>query len=329
MNSLAKSMGRRTFFVGVFFILTNCNIIANEIATGVPDRGIQISPSKITLDSHPGDVKEFVINVKNYDKKITHKVTVEIEDFYVTNESAKAQFFIPNNEHKLKAYDVIDWIEIEKNFILRPEQSRNVKVKVTIPEYTATGGYYGAIFFQTSEAKMVDKKDEETKSSINVNYRVGMLLINAVYGSNPVNIDGKINSFGATKKIFWDSPMEIFANLYSTGNVHYKAGGRMEIKKFGKKFAVVDVGSAVMYPNRSRIFKEIIQTDLWDFGVYKASLDMQSEDGSVTFKKNSQIFYVIPWKTICMIIGSILFLVISTKVFRRKFTIINNKKIRN
>ncbi len=325
MGILECNMLKKVLFVGSFFILIGSSVKADIIEGGVPERGIQIAPSKIILNSHPGDLKEFVINVKNYDKEITHRVTVGIEDFYVTNESVKAQFFVPDKNHELIAYDVIDWIDLERDFVLKPGESKNVKVKVKVPADTATGGYYGVIFFQTSEIK-TNELNEDKDASIKVKYRVGTLLINAVHGNEPIRVDGRIDNFGAVKKIFWNSPVELFANLYSTGNVHYRASGKMEVQKFGKKFAVVDVGSEVMYPNRTRVFTEAIQTGPWSFGVYRARLNMQSEDGSVVFKKDSQIFYVIPWKTLCIIVVSIVVFVTLMKVFRSKFTIVSNKK---
>ena len=299
-----KMAGKILFMVGLFFMyLWNISAVgASE--KGVPESGIQISPSKVILNSEPGEVKEVIINVKNYDKKIVHNVSVSVEDFYVINESSKAQFFIPDEKHKLVAYDVIEWIDVEKGFILEPNEAKDVKVKMNVPTGTATGGYYGVIFFKTSERQEAEAS-EEPGAAIDVNYRVGTLLINAVHGDEPVKIEGRVEDFRSAKKIFWSSPIELFADLYSSGNIHYRADGKMKVEKFGKKFATLDVGSEVMYPNRSRRFKETIEMGLFDFGIYTAVLDMESEDDTVKFKSSSKSFYVIPWKGLLIIFGGL------------------------
>jgi hypothetical protein len=321
--NLIKMMVATIVIAAVFGIMFYNNKCEAE-SVGVPVKGIQISPAKITLDFKPGDEKTIVVNVKNYDKDVSHKVVTSIEDFYVTNESVKAQFFIPDNNHKLKAYDVIDWIEVEKEFVLEPNESKNVKIKIDVPSNTATGGYYGVIFFQTSEKESDNNNDKETPN-INVSYRVGMLLINAVQGVEEIKIEGNVEKFEAIKKFFWKGPVEVVAKLHSSGNIHYEASGDIEIKKNGKKFAILKVEDSVMYPNRSRIITERKDISMLSGGIYTATLNMKSDDGSVIFKSETPMFFVIPWQVIVLIGGIVSGSKLMIFIFRRKFKIVKKK----
>ena len=318
---------KKTLFSLMIVFFAICLNDTSAVQEGVPERGLQIAPAKLTLDLEPGEIKEFDVNVKNYDKKLTHKVVVGIEDFYVTDGSAKAQFFVPEADHELIAYDVIDWIEVEKEFELKPGEAKNVKVQVTVPKNTPTGGYYGVVFFKTSESQ--DNTVDGDSASIDVNYRVGMLLINAVHGDAPIVIDGSVEEFNVTEKIFWQSPVTIFATLRSEGNIHYEASGQMEIKKFGKKNKIIMIEPEVMFPSRSKTFTKQTEFGMWDFGVYGATLDMQSEDGTVIFQDNIQTFFIIPWKGLAVVLSGVIGLIIIGKLFKKYVHIGTNPVKRN
>jgi len=53
---------------------------------------------------------------------------------------------------------------------------------------------------------------------------------------------------------------------------------------------------------------------------------MSSEDGSVKFVDEIPFFLVIPWKTTTIIGVIILFTIIITKIFRKKFAIVKKNK---
>ena len=304
---------RRVLFMGLIIFISFLNG-AHASQDGVPERGLQIAPAKLILDFKPGEVKEVVVNVKNYDKNLTHEVIIGIEDFYVTDGSAKAQFFVPDAEHELVAYDVIDWIEVEKGFELKPGESKDVKMRISVPKDTPTGGYYGVVFFKTSESK--NEAIEGKQVSVDVNYRVGMLLINAVRGDAPIVIDGSVEDFSVTKKIFWQSPVTVFAKLRSEGNIHYKASGQIEIKKFGKRNRIIMIEPEVMFPNRSKTFTKKTEFGTWDFGRYTANLTMWSEDKSVNFEDQVE-FYVIPKKGLIIIGEGLALLLVLIVVFKK------------
>lgn len=322
-------MKTNVLYSGIFIIITIffvCSYTVNADELENVEAGIQISPNRFDFGSEGGKAKDVVVNVHNYDD-FSHDVEIVVEDFFVVDDTMKPQFYVPGEDHTRKAYDVINWIEVPDNFTLEGNGSKDVYFKINIPENQPTAGYYGAIFFKT-RAPDVETDDENggTGAKIKVDYRVGTLLTFAVQGDEPMKIDGYVEEFDVIKKVFWESPMTLFAKLHSSGNVHYSADGKMQINKFGKKFAIVYIESENLYPDRTRTFTEQVQFGPWDYGMYSATLDMQSEDGTVMFQDEIPMFFVIPWKT-TVIIGGIALLIISVIYFFQKwFKVVRKNK---
>ncbi|HIP50197.1 MAG TPA: DUF916 domain-containing protein [Candidatus Pacebacteria bacterium] len=313
--------------VGVFLMLfVIC--FGSEVQAGLtPEEGVQVSPIRFDWQLKSGEQKTEEIVVHNF-SDISHDIEVQVEDFFVSNDSQQANFFVPDENHPLKAYDVIDWIDAPENFTLAPGETKRLTFTVNVPEDQPTSGYYGSIFFKTNTNEGVVEDGASDGMKLDVNYRVGVLVTFAVQGAQEMRIDGDVEDFGVTKKVFWKSPITVFAKLRSSGNVHYKAGGKMEIRKFGKRFAVVKVEDEIMYPDKERTFKERVIFGMWDYGVYSATLDMQSEDGSITFKDNGVVFFVIPWKTTATIVSVIALVIIIWKIFNKKFAIIKRGRVK-
>ena len=273
--------------VGVFYYV-KAQVTDPRIA-----KGVQVSPVRFDWDINAGEERTAVVNLKNYsDKK--YKVEVDLEDFYVSSDTTEAKFFIPNESHPLYAYDVINWIEGPKTIDLGPGEGKDVIFKVKVPENTPTGGYYGAIFFRTS----INNEGEIVNGNrVIVNQRVGVLLVMAVKGAEPISIDGVLKDFRAKRKIFWSSPAELTTTIQNTGNLHYKMIGTFEINKFGRKIFTEDIPERIIYPGSFRQYVHDWGFSAWSFGYYKAKIDFISLDQKVHLV-GEKSFWVIPWKTL-------------------------------
>ena len=151
--------------------------------------GLQVSPVRFDWDLNSGDERTGSINLKNYDD-VKRQVTINVEDFYVTDETTKAEFFVPTAGHPLIAYDVINWIDVPKTIELAPQEGRDISFHVKVPQNTPTGGYYGAIFFNTK----ISNDANDDKSRLEINQRIGALLVMAVKGSEPIQRSGEIKN---------------------------------------------------------------------------------------------------------------------------------------
>lgn len=315
-RALEKKITVATFLMllilGVFYF----NYSFAQEAVGIPTDGVQASPVRFDWDLNDGDERTGVINLKNYSEN-EYLVTVELEDFYVSDDSSEARFFIPNANHPLFAYDVINWIEIPKEIKLAPKEGKDIFFKVKVPLGTPTGGYYGAIFFKTRAQEV---GDGEVSTKVLINQRVGVLLIMAVKGDQPIRLSGELKEFKATRKIFWSQPAELQALIFNNGNLHFKALGKIDINKFGRKIWSKDIVPKVFYPGKLRELTESWDFSAWSFGFYRAKLELASEDQNIRLFGETT-FWVIPWKTLLAIILLLAAIRLTYKLFSDKFEI--------
>lgn len=310
---------------GVFFCLTFLFLFTfrahAQSDLGIPE-GVQISPARFDLDLKSGQEYNGRINLKNYAEE-GYDVKIEVEDFYVSDDSSEARFFIPDSSHPLYAYDVINWIEIEESVFLEPFEAKDIYFKIKVPQETPTGGYYGAIFFRTSEG---NGESSGNSSRVIVSQRVGTLLVMAVKGKEEIRRSGEVSKFQATKKIFFSKPAQLEAELRNSGNLHYKAFGKITIKSlFGNEVEKIEFTPRILYPNRIREYLNDWNFSLWSFGPYTAYLEAVSEDKAIVMNKET-VFWVIPWKTVTTILIILILIILIFKIFTSKFEIRTRKK---
>ena len=286
-----------------------------------PDAGVQVSPIRYDWQMTGGDTQTGKIYVHNF-SQITHHVEVSIEDFYVTDDSSEAKYYVPDGNHPLKAYDIINWIKEPEDFTLAPGETKEVEFQVTVPEGQPTSGYYGIVFFKTRADDAAAEDDGGGAVKIGVSYRVGVLLTLAVQGDEPMRISGQTDEVNVGKRVFWKSPINVYARLRSDGNIHYKAGGQIDVRKFGKKYSTIKIDPEVMYPGKTRLITRNVPTQWWDYGIYTAELDMRSEDGSVVFNGHTERFYVFPWMPASIFVGAIVLIITLIRVIKKKFKIV-------
>jgi hypothetical protein len=278
-------------FLG-FFSFFSQSVLAAEM--GVPEDGVQVSPVRFDWNFNAGEERTGVVNLKNYSPDSSYEVEASVEDFYVTDDATEARFFVPDATHPLYAYDVTNWIELPPNLTLAPSEGRDVFFKIKVPKETPTGGYYGALFFKTK--KIVNNGISQDGSRVTINQRVGILLVMAVKGTQPIRLSGRLERIFPEKKIFWDNPAKVFTDTFNDGNLHYKLLGKFQIFRFGKEVDTQTLNPRVAYPGKSRNYENTWQFGPWAYGFYRVRTELWSEDQQVKLVGESS-FWVIPWKT--------------------------------
>jgi hypothetical protein len=205
---------------------------------------------------------------------------------------------------------------VEKNFTLASNESKNVEFKIKVPENVPTGGYYGAIFFKTSEKKL---GKDNSQTNIDESYRASVLLNMAVLGKEPVSLKGELLQFFPKSRIFfkrqvgaqsslkenlfnWSGTGNLITHVKNSGNIHFKINGEIEIYKFGSHYKTIDLKEQFVYPGKIRIFNNQFSFRWWDFGIYRADIKLNSVDGKISLNKESVYWIVFPWKTFLVVV---------------------------
>lgn len=290
------------------------------------DGGFQVSPLRYDWQVNLNDQKTGTIFVKNNSSEAVN-IEVDAQDFSVNQDLGNtSNFFVPNENHPLKAYDVINWINIDKApFRLEAGQSKEVTFSAKIPAATPTGGYYGVIFFSR---KPVLEKSQTSAIQINTETRLGVLLTFAVKGNEAIVERGDLKLFEASKNVFIDNPITFNLQMKNTGNIPYKVFGSVDISKFGSKLTSLEISPNLLYPDRVRGINIVpLNLSIFDIGKYNASLHLTSEDGAVNINSATS-FVVIPWKlaALAFLIFVALWVVLNTGIINGKAKVKSQSK---
>ncbi|MEA1936657.1 MAG: hypothetical protein U9N04_00920 [Patescibacteria group bacterium] len=181
---------------GIFMVFVSGVSTVNAEAT--PEAGVQISPIKFDWQMTGGEQKTDEIVVHNF-SDIPYSVTVSVENFFVADDTLEPNFFIPDNGHPRKAYDVIEWIDAPEDFVLEPGETKKLQFAISVPEGQPTSGYYGSIFFKTRTDDAHVESEDGGSVKLKVSYRVGVLVLLAVTGDEPMRIEGNLEEFNVKK----------------------------------------------------------------------------------------------------------------------------------
>lgn len=277
---------------------------------GIPQGGLQISPTKFVWTLDEGETKTGRVVVKNYSDQ-EQWVTLEVEDFYVQDDGKTPQIYTPDDDHELKALDVISWITPPESFLIPAGGAKAVEFTVRVPDGQPTNGYYGTLLFRTGGGN-----EEEEGAKIGLSYRIGALLIMAIQGDEPMNVQGEILDFYPEKNIFFESPASLYTKVNNTGNIHFPLFGSISIERFGKKFHEIELDPRLIYPQKAVDLREIVEFDTWDFGKFDAHIAAHSEDGSVQME-DATSFWVIPWKGLVIVCSGFVGFIILAGLFKK------------
>ena len=312
-----KKLWVMIFFVfGIFSFNFSLAAQGDEEAQKQPST-VQVSPVRFDWNMSSGEERTAQINLKNYAEK-PYVIETQIEDFYVKDDSSVAEFFVPDENHPLKAYDVINWISTsEKNIVLAPGESKNITFTTKVPEDAPTGGYYGVIFFQYEEKRDENEDAEGGNAKIKINTRSGILLTLAVKGKEDLFENGFLDKFNTLKKFHWDKPVTFVSQISNSGNIHYRMAGDIAIERFGKNTTNLRVDSRLYYPKKIRPLENKWDFGFFDIGYYTAKMNLISDDGNVSIFGQTS-FIVIPWKLVATALSIIFVLWIIFKLGGRK-----------
>jgi hypothetical protein len=322
---MKKTFSGKIFLLFLFFFLGFFSFYSQRVwaaEMGVPESGVQVSPVRFDWNFNSGEERTGVVNLKNYSSDASYAVEISVEDFYVTDDATEARFFIPDAAHPLYAWDVINWIELPADLTLAPNEGRDVFFKVKVPQNAPTGGYYGALFFKSK--RLANDGISQDSSKVIINQRVGILLVMAVKGAEPINLSGKLSRVFPEKRIFWDNPAKVFTEIFNDGNLHYKLLGKLKISKFGREVDSQEIGPRVAYPGKGRNYENSWQFGPWAYGFYRVNVDFWSEDLGVKLAGETS-FWVIPWKTTVAIVLLVLIIWSMYRFFNKNFEIKKKK----
>ncbi len=291
---------------------------------------LTLSPDRTEVDGLPGETL--------YGKVILLNETKEEVTYFssTANFEAQGETGTPSFDLNAPKEDLASWIVAPEKVTLLGGESQTVPYSIVIPEGVEPGGYFAALFWNTSPPGVEE-------SGVSIGASLGSLVLLSVRGN--VKEGGGILEYRLDdegRSFYTALPVSFLYRFQNTGADRVKPKGTVEIKNvLGFTSATIDANpnnGNVLPRNSTRKFKltwakkekdATVQSEIkgflnkaryesrnFAFGPYKANLSI--EYGTKNQKAEGVVkFFVFPWHfLLLLVVCLILIIFIFTKFIR-------------
>lgn len=256
-----------------------------------------VGPGKVDVELSPGESRTFEITVANR-LGSARTFMVSKEDFRGSTDPDQTVVLLGDDR---SPYSLRDHISLSGERIeLAQGVEAHIPVTISIPANAAPGGSYGSVIVSVLPEGTVSNAALGPLSEVIT--RVGTLFFVRVKGSAMES--GHLDKFmiAGNERVFSDKRTILFDILYKNdGNVHLNPSGTVTVSNtLGRQVAYIKVDPWFALPQSLR-FREVSWDPPFLLGRYVATVDIDLGYGGNTDKAEI-VFWVIPWKTILLVI---------------------------
>lgn len=280
---------------------------------------LSVSPSLFEMSANPGQTWSSVIRVTN-PNPYELSIYTDVVNFEPQGEAGQGKFIPLSDTY---AETLGNWIKFENSeYLLRPEQTVEIPFTIMTPPNAPPGGHYAAILIGT---KSLNKGSGVTL--VETSQVITSLVFLSVSGE--VVEEGSIREFSTTQTVAEKPEMTFELRFQNTGNVHVLPQGEIKIlNMWGQERGVIPVNRQTLFGNvlpnsiRKYTFSWSGEWSLADMGRYTAIATLAYGQNGRKFVSAETSFWVIPWKTLAVVIISILtfigLLILAIKAYIRR-----------
>lgn len=294
------------FFAGILFFgfgLQGASAYTIEKLNFSDQGDIVVGPGKTELSLSPGETsnQEIIVSNRSGSPKI---INISVEDFQGTKDPNETIQFLGDNRgpYSLKDYVKPEVSQVTLNF----GERLRLPVSISIPNTAAPGGLYGAVMVSASN---VDQGNGETPNDsaagkVKIITQVASLFFITVKGD--VIQNGELKDFKPEKNFYEQGPITFKIISENNGSIYLSPFGSIEIKNIiGQKIGEKEIEPWFVLPGSVRE-RDVLWNSNFLFGRYTATVFINRGYQNIVDQKFFS-FWVIPWKTLSMIlIGLIL-----------------------
>ncbi len=306
MFSLQRSVASPLSIAAFSIVAVLVALLVSYAATAQTPEGsvsITVSPQSLDTAVNPGQSTTNVFRVTNgSDQSITIQPTPK--NFVPRGNEGAIQI-----EEEDTPYSLAQWLSVDPGgeTTIRPNQTADFEVTISVPENADPGGHFGSVVFRT-----LPSAQEGTAAA--VSQEVAPVILVRVPGD--ANEDVSLTSFRAlnTPIVTSDRDITLETIVKNDGNVHIKPTGTISIfNTFGQQVGSTPIDSNNVIPGAERKMNATWENPGFRFGRYTAKLTMvYGKDNKIITAEDS--FFVIPLK---QTIPAIIILVVASFLLYR------------
>jgi len=329
-------MLRRRIWTAVGVILVAVSILTNiawlgragaaQTAAVGSGNALKVSPVRMDLKMDPGTTQKVSLFIQNI-SNVPATLHAAINDFVAaSDESGRPNIILDENEYA-PARSLKRLISPISDFSIGGNETKEIKVTITVPQKAAGGGYFGAVRFQPA--------DLSGSKILNLSASVGSLVLLRVNGD--VKEDLAVQSLDVHRgksapSTFFTTSQSLSAvvRFKNQGNVQLEPFGKLVVKRFGKAIGSYEINNANprgnVLPDSVRRFDASLK-NLGAFGKYtmQGNFGYGSEGQLLTAQTT---FYVVPVGLLILGGAVVVFILLCIFVAPRMIRAYNRKIIR-
>ncbi len=260
-----------------------------------------VSPAVIDGNGVPNDILNYTVTVVN----TTGQQQNVFASVYELTPSGTQPFTDPSDSNRPALLS--DWISVTRGALLfAPHESKTLPVTVQINPYALAGDYHAVIAFVEGGTR----DDAET-------HLVGapQAIVNMSVASNLV-ASLKIDAFATAKGFYSGFPVDFNYTIENSGDVAATPSGQIMLyDRLGHEIGSLDANpnGISIAPGEKKSFSATWSSGS-GLGQYKAVLDI-SYGADNDRLENTAIVWVLPWKKLAIIFGSLFVVMIITALW--------------
>ncbi len=261
---------------------------------------VSVSPTIYDMTANPGQVWQSTVRIVNPNPfELTLSVTPN--SFIPKDEDGIPQF-IALDESDVVDDTLAEWITIEKEITIGPEQTYELPFQIMVPEGASPGGQYAALMISTKPAEGTSNISQVKTSQV-----ISALVFLRVTGD--INESGTIRSFRSTDYFLSKPETRFEVRVENRGNIHLQPQGEIKIyNMWGKERGTIPINQQTMLGNvlpqsvRKFSFEWSSEWSITDIGRYTAKVTLAYGVDERQFISADTAFWIIPWKIILTVI---------------------------
>ena len=298
-----KKINIGILFLGFLFSGLTRPVKAQTISLSIwpPLLEVQMVPEKSVIQNY-----QLVNNTDSF-----LEITPMIVPFEPDGENGQIKFLPADSSSYFFSFTTNE--KLNEPFILNPNETRQLSLKITLPKNNAEKDYYFTLLFSSSAESANQKNQTASITQIGTN----ILLTSSSVEKPPLL--GRIYKFSAPAVIDSFSPVNFNLVLENFGRTFFKPFGQITITGIlNQKEEVKLLEQNVLADSKRKLTLSGFKPNL-PIGPFKAKLEFSlNEEGALPVLSTQISFWYLPYKAISLLAGVILLLTVYKSVKKRR-----------
>lgn len=282
--------------IGGLLALFAVALVMPSLTVGAQDstgNGLLISPTRTELTANAGEVKDFSITVKNVTQgEVTAKAY--LNDFESDGTTGTPKII---TDDRRTPYTLNNMLQGLTDLELKPGETKQVNLSLTLPDDVAPGAYFGAVRYAAVPKGQTDDQQQQVSLTASVAHLVFLNVPGNI--TEQIKLEKlSVSNEKSQTGILFNKPTTSAVTVKNLGNGFSRPFGTVSIYKGNKEIYKYDVNKTdpkgIVLPNSTRVFEDKVE-NVKTPGKYKAVASVAYGNGGEVVNLTTTFWYLPIW----------------------------------